>query len=191
MISSMTRCHPPRVPLRPPSSLGPLSLFSSRFFSARARPQFVIPSRPHQLLPRPSSFLAARSYASPSNSTSTSTNAFSPATMTPSTNNYTLNVPTIDIGPFLADPHSPAANEIVSRVRAACISSGFFQIVNHGVPRALQTAVFDAAAAFFALPFEEKKKLDASSRVGHRGYDVLASQSYEDGVLPDLKEVCF
>lgn len=102
---------------------------------------------------------------------------------------HKFSVPTIDIGPFLTDPHSPAAHEIVSRVREACISTGFFQIVNHGVPRGLQTAVLDAAAAFFALPFEEKKKLDASTTVGHRGYDVLASQSYEDGVLPDLKEV--
>ena len=74
-------------------------------------------------------------------------------------------------------------------MRAACISTGFFQITGHGIPRSLQEDVFKAAAAFFALPFDEKKKLDAKTNVGHRGYDVLASQSYEADVLPDLKEV--
>ena len=98
-------------------------------------------------------------------------------------------VPTIDIAPYLADPSSPEAGNIIKEIRKACVSTGFFQIVGHGVPRSLQQSIFDAAAAFFALPFEEKKKLDAKTTVGHRGYDVLASQSYEEGVLPDLKEV--
>ena len=100
-------------------------------------------------------------------------------------------VPTIDIAPFLADPNCPAAESIISQVRSACVSTGFFQITGHGIPRKLQKSVFDAAAAFFALPFDEKKKLDASTTIGHRGYDVLGTQSYEAGVLPDLKEVSF
>ena len=98
-------------------------------------------------------------------------------------------IPTIDIAPYIANPSSPEADGIIKEVRKACVSTGFFQITGHGVPRSLQTDVLDAAAAFFALPFEEKKKLDAKTTVGHRGYDLLASQSYEPGVLPDLKEV--
>lgn len=97
-------------------------------------------------------------------------------------------VPTIDIAPFLANPNCPAAERIVSHVRSACVRAGFFQITGHGVPRALQTSVLDAAAAFFTLPLN-KQKLDASTTIGHKGYDVLATQSYEAGVLPDLKEV--
>ena len=98
-------------------------------------------------------------------------------------------VPTVDIGPYLADPSSPAAEHILDDIRRACQTTGFFQIVGHGISRQLQKSIFDAAAAFFALPFDKKKKLDAKTTIGHRGYDVLASQSYEDGVLPDLKEV--
>ena len=98
-------------------------------------------------------------------------------------------VPTVDISPYLADSTSAEAEEIVADVRAACISSGFFQITGHGIPPSLQKDVFDAAAAFFALPLEEKKLLDAKTNIGHRGYDVLASQSYEADVMPDLKEV--
>ena len=98
-------------------------------------------------------------------------------------------VPTVDIAPYLADPSSPAAEQILNDIRRACQTTGFFQIVGHGISRQLQQSIFDAAASFFALPFDEKKKLDAKTTIGHRGYDVLASQSYEDDVLPDLKEV--
>ena len=99
-------------------------------------------------------------------------------------------VPTVNIAPYLANPNSSEANKIISDIRQACLSTGFFQVTGHGIPASLQKEVFDAAATFFKLPFEEKKKLDAKTTVGHRGYDVLASQSYEPDVLPDLKEVC-
>ena len=112
-----------------------------------------------------------------------------PRALTPPTSSAPFQVPTVDIAPFLRDPNSEEAEEIIANVRAACISTGFFQITGHGIPRSLQEDVFKAAAAFFALPFDEKKKLDAKTNVGHRGYDVLASQSYEADVLPDLKEV--
>ncbi len=98
-------------------------------------------------------------------------------------------VPTIDVAPFLNDPNGPGCDEIISEVRRACLSTGFFQITGHGVPKSLQQSLFDSAANFCAFPFEEKMKLDATKTVGHRGYNVLASQSYEGDVLPDLKEV--
>lgn len=98
-------------------------------------------------------------------------------------------VPTIDIQPFLENPSGPGIDKIIDKVRDACLSTGFFQITGHGIPKTLQASLFQAAAAFFALEYEEKKKLDAKTHLGHRGYDVLASQSYEENVMPDLKEV--
>jgi len=100
-----------------------------------------------------------------------------------------LIVPTIDIAPYLANPNSLAAEEIVDKVRKAAQTTGFFSIVGHGVPKDVQQGIFEAAKKFFALPYDEKIKLDSRTTLGHRGYDVLASQSYIDGVLPDLKEV--
>lgn len=100
-------------------------------------------------------------------------------------------IPTVDISAFLADPDSPEAQAIVPIVRSACRSTGFFQISGHGISKDLQQAVFAGAKKFFSLPFETKKALDAHSNQGLRGYDVLASQSYEEGVLPDLKEGFF
>jgi isopenicillin N synthase-like dioxygenase len=98
-------------------------------------------------------------------------------------------IPVIDVSKFLADPKSIEACAVVDQIRQACATSGFFQMVNHGVPTELQDGAFAAAEKFFHLPMEEKAALDASKNSGHRGYDVLESQSYEEGVMPDLKEV--
>lgn len=92
---------------------------------------------------------------------------------------------------FLKDPNSLQSTRLVEQVRSACETSGFFQLTNHDVPVELQQSLFKAAKSFFSLPYDEKKKLNCKTHVGHRGYDVLGSQSYEPGVLPDLKEVSY
>ena len=109
--------------------------------------------------------------------------------MSPSTTPRPFYVPTIDLSLYLNDSSGSDAEKVIEDVREACLSTGFFVITNHGFEKSLQKDIFTAAEKFFKLPFEEKKKLDAKSHVGHRGYDVLASQSYEEGVMPDLKEV--
>lgn len=97
-------------------------------------------------------------------------------------------LPSVDITQYLQDPNSTASQKVVDDVRAACTSTGFFQLIGHGVPPALQKSLFEAAAKFFALPSAIKLPLDAKKGVGFRGYDVMGTQSYEPGVLPDLKE---
>lgn len=104
---------------------------------------------------------------------------------------FSLFIPTVDISPYLRNRDSAAARQVVKDIRAACISTGFFQIVGHGMRKELQKAVFDGAKRFFNLPFAVKKSLDAQTTTGHRGYDVLASQAYGDDTLPDLKEGFF
>ncbi|KAI1394379.1 citrinin biosynthesis oxygenase CtnA [Hypoxylon trugodes] len=104
-------------------------------------------------------------------------------------------LPLVDITPWLQDPNSAAGQQVIDDVRAACRSSGFFQMKGHGISRELQQAVFDASARFFALPPDEKLKMDCRKSIGFRGYDVMASQSYEptDGsqILRDHKEGFF
>jgi isopenicillin N synthase-like dioxygenase len=97
----------------------------------------------------------------------------------------------VDITPFLKDPTGPADKQVVEYVRAACISTGFFQLTGHGVPASLQKSVFDASAKFFKLPQDVKANLDARSNLEFRGQDVIGTQLYEDDVLPDLKEGFF
>ena len=98
-------------------------------------------------------------------------------------------VPTIDIEPYRKDPGSPEAENTTNEVKSACTSTGFFQITGHGISPDLQKSVLNAAAEFFALPDKEKKKLDAKTTVGYRGYDRPTSQPFEADISPDLEEV--
>ncbi|KAI1411034.1 Clavaminate synthase-like protein [Hypoxylon sp. FL1857] len=99
-------------------------------------------------------------------------------------------IPTIDISPYLEDPSSAASARVVEEVRQACVTSGFFQIVNHGVSKELRDNIIKAAETFFALPLEEKKKLRPPV-LKNRGYELIGSQALQEGSLPDLKEGFF
>jgi isopenicillin N synthase-like dioxygenase len=96
-------------------------------------------------------------------------------------------IPTVDISPYLSNPNSPQAKGVVAQIKDACITSGFFQIIGHGVSRDLQDATFEAAKVLFALPQEEKEGLRGANG---RGYEVLGSQTLQEGAKPDMKEVC-
>lgn len=95
-------------------------------------------------------------------------------------------IPTVDLSDYLKDPDSPEAQEVVVKLRDACKTSGFFQIVGHGVPSSLQRAVFEAARKVFSLPSEEKMKLKGKNA---RGYELLGTQTLQKGAKPDMKEV--
>ncbi|OTA82246.1 hypothetical protein M434DRAFT_379605 [Hypoxylon sp. CO27-5] len=99
-------------------------------------------------------------------------------------------IPTIDISPYLKDPSSAESARVVEEVHQACVTSGFFQIVNHSVSKELRDGVIKAAETFFALPLEEKKKLRLPV-LKNRGYELIGSQVLQDGSLPDLKEGFF
>lgn len=99
-----------------------------------------------------------------------------------------FHIPTIDVGPFLADPASEAAARVVARVRAACTTTGFFSLVGHDIPRRVQDDVLGAAKRLFALPLDEKRAL-RHPRLRNRGYELIGAQALQDGTLPDLKEV--
>ena len=98
-------------------------------------------------------------------------------------------VPTIDISPFLLNPTSDAANDVCQAIRAACLHTGFFQVIGHAVSTSTLTGGFEASRRFFTLPLEQKQKLDITKQLGFRGYDGLGTQSYSGDTLPDLKEV--
>lgn len=99
-----------------------------------------------------------------------------------------FHLPLVDVSPYLEDPKSAEAARVIENIRSACVSTGFFELIGHGIPPSLQEAIFRASAKFFRLPQEEKQKLVVFKNIGFRGYDAMAAQSYEDDVLPDLKE---
>ena len=99
-----------------------------------------------------------------------------------------FNVPTIDIASYLSDPQGTKSQEIVSQVRQACVTSGFFQIIGHGIDGELQNTVIECARKLFDLPLEEKSKLQSAQG---RGYELIGSQTLQPGMKADMKEVSF
>jgi len=96
-------------------------------------------------------------------------------------------LPIIDIGD-LKSPNFAWRRNVATKVRAACMANGFFYISNHGVSEDLVAAVLVEVERFFALPAEEKAKIDKSRSPASRGYEPLKGQTLEAGAPPDLKE---
>jgi isopenicillin N synthase-like dioxygenase len=95
-------------------------------------------------------------------------------------------IPSVDVSAYLADPCSSESKKVITQVRDACRTSGFFQITGHGVSSSLRDSVLEAAKTFFKLPSEEKVKY---SSVQGRGYEKIGEQILEPGTKPELKEV--
>ena len=94
-------------------------------------------------------------------------------------------IPTIDLQPYI-DGSNP--DDGVSKVRAACETYGFMQVIGHDIPLDVQERAFACAKTFFALPTEQKLALTKDSITG-RGYEPLRSQGLQSSDLPDEKEV--
>jgi isopenicillin N synthase-like dioxygenase len=96
-------------------------------------------------------------------------------------------LPVIDIA-GLSSTRSVDRQAVGLALRAACLDKGFFYIRNHGVSETLVDDVFKEAAAFFALPAEQKAEVDKAKSKANRGYEPLQGQTLEAGAPPDLKE---
>ncbi|EFX01331.1 2og-Fe oxygenase family protein [Grosmannia clavigera kw1407] len=97
-------------------------------------------------------------------------------------------IPTIDIAPYVANPASAAAAQVIADVRHACMTTGFFSLVGHDVPAELQQRVLQAARLLFALPLEAKLALRPAGILKSRGYELIGSQALQPETLPDMKE---
>jgi isopenicillin N synthase-like dioxygenase len=101
-------------------------------------------------------------------------------------------VPTIDISGFLAGTDLVSAS---ARIKAAATTSGFFQIVGHGIPTALFDDCYRVADVLFTLPQSGKDTLrspsghpyrglmtnfDKSGRVCSEGYTVARFEDADD-----------
>ncbi|KAK3436751.1 hypothetical protein EUGRSUZ_C01476 [Eucalyptus grandis] len=74
----------------------------------------------------------------------------------------------------LIDLSSSDIRRSVSLLKQACLDSGFFYVINHGVSQHLMEEVFVQSRRFFGLPLSEKMKLLRNEK--HRGYTPLFDQ---------------
>ncbi|KAG0462111.1 hypothetical protein HPP92_020587 [Vanilla planifolia] len=68
-------------------------------------------------------------------------------------------IPVIDIGKLAENSFD---EEEAAKLHSACVHWGFFQIVNHGIPKEIMKKMKDDINEFFKLPMEEKEKVSQS-----------------------------
>jgi isopenicillin N synthase-like dioxygenase len=96
-------------------------------------------------------------------------------------------IPLIDIeGTFGDDLERKKA--VAWEIHKACVDTGFFYVINHGIPQEVLDDHLAMAAQFFDLPLEDKMKIDSKFQHSTRGYEPMAAQTLDEGSPPDLKE---
>jgi isopenicillin N synthase-like dioxygenase len=75
---------------------------------------------------------------------------------------------------------------VAARLRRAAEGTGFFYISNHGVPKRVIEAAFEASHRFFQLPLEEKRRVQINRL--HRGFIETGGAKMYDRAKVDLKE---
>jgi isopenicillin N synthase-like dioxygenase len=96
-------------------------------------------------------------------------------------------IPVLDIaGLRSAEPTRRAA--VAREIGVACRGIGFFAITGHGVATERIADTFAAAAEFFALPLQAKRRLAIGAHGHNRGYVALGTESLDERAAPDLKE---
>ncbi|XP_054786890.1 2-oxoglutarate-Fe(II) type oxidoreductase hxnY-like [Prosopis cineraria] len=86
------------------------------------------------------------------------------------------------------DLSDPDIDKSVNLLKQACLDSGFFYVVNHGISQDFMDEVFAQSKKFFGLPLKEKTKLLRNEK--HRGYTPVLDELLdpENQVHGDYKE---
>ncbi|CAM6118539.1 unnamed protein product [Calypogeia fissa] len=77
----------------------------------------------------------------------------------------------------VVDMAIPDKSILAKTIREACVESGFFYLVNHGIDQQLIDEVFLQSKCFFDLPLDEK--MTVSHDVNHRGYTPMAEETVD------------
>jgi isopenicillin N synthase-like dioxygenase len=100
-------------------------------------------------------------------------------------------IPTIDLSPLRGGSRA-AQSEVARQIDAACTEIGFFLVAGHGIPQDLITTTRQRAIDFFALPDDEKMKVQRPPAKISRGYNWVGDRSiaYSMGQAapPDIQE---
>jgi isopenicillin N synthase-like dioxygenase len=100
-------------------------------------------------------------------------------------------IPTIDLSPLRSGSEA-SKREVARQIDDACTDIGFFMVVGHGIPQDLITTTRQRAIDFFALPVEEKMKVQRPPAKISRGYNWVGDRSLSytlgQAAPPDIQE---
>jgi len=97
-------------------------------------------------------------------------------------------LPVIDVSGLRSSELSDRAR-VAAALGHACRETGFFYVVNHGIPEAARDSIFAAARAFFSLPIASKQEYSIKRSRHNRGYVALEAERLdESSARSDYKE---
>lgn len=96
-------------------------------------------------------------------------------------------IPLVDLSPMFGTDRA-AMQRTAETVREICHTVGFMYVKNHGVAGPLIQRVIENCEQFFALPLDEKLRLDINKLGYHRGYVPMGSLASKPGGKYDLQE---
>jgi isopenicillin N synthase-like dioxygenase len=100
-------------------------------------------------------------------------------------------IPVIDLAPYFRGGDAEK-RRVAGQIDEACTDVGFFTVVGHGVPEEQIRTVRQATVDFFALPLEEKLKVERPPEKISRGYNCLFDRALSYGIgkatPPDIQE---
>ncbi|CAD5178276.1 unnamed protein product [Musa acuminata subsp. malaccensis] len=71
----------------------------------------------------------------------------------------------------------PDINKSVTLLKQACLDSGFFYVIDHGISQEFMDEVFAQSKKFFDLPIDDKMKLLRNEK--HRGYTPILDETLD------------
>jgi isopenicillin N synthase-like dioxygenase len=101
-----------------------------------------------------------------------------------------LSPPVIDVG-ALAGGDRPAQQAVARALRQACVSTGFFYVVNHGIAAAEVSDLFATAKQFFDQPDALRNRVAMKNSRWNRGFDGIGNQQLDAATGFDRKESYF
>ncbi len=96
-------------------------------------------------------------------------------------------IPVIDVSGLRATEPGPR-RAVAGELGRACREVGFFYVTGHGIPDALRSQVFAAAARLFALPEAEKQRVSVKLSPHNRGYVGFGTERLDETAAADQKE---
>jgi isopenicillin N synthase-like dioxygenase len=82
----------------------------------------------------------------------------------------TPTIPVIDFAAYASGAGLDERRHVARALREACLSTGFFYLVNHGIAQAAFDTAHEWGRKFFELPRAEKAKIDKSMHPARQGW---------------------
>jgi hypothetical protein len=92
-------------------------------------------------------------------------------------------VPTTDLSLPIISFKSPT---VADEIRNACLTHGFYQLIDHPITQEMQDETLATMKSFFSLPTDVKMQLLRTD--DRAGYEAMQSQKLEKGTIPNVKE---